>query len=96
MSAPLALSPTLPIGTLVEDPSALPDPQPPLMKRMCCRRLPVPDDAPAGTPAERCEMVIGWVICAAELAGHLSDGTCEACATRGLDDRDTNQPASKS
>lgn len=96
MSASLALSPTLPIGTLVENPAALPEPRPPLMKRMCCHRLPVPDDALAGTPAERCDLVLGWVICAAELDGNITHGVCEACATRWLDDPFFNQPASKS
>lgn len=80
------------VGTLIEDPSALPAPRPPLMKRMCCQHLPVPDDAPAGTRPERCDLVLGWVVCAEAMDGLISHGACEACAARWLDELE-RQPA---
>lgn len=71
-----------PISTLVEDPAALPEPRPPLMKRMCCGLLPVPEDAPEGTQPERCDLVLGWVVCARSLAGEISHGICPLCSAR--------------
>jgi hypothetical protein len=65
-----------PIGTLIEDPSALPEPQPPLMKRMCVEIL---------ADGEPCSLVIGWVVCVPEMAGTLSHGICEPCAMRWLE-----------
>ena len=54
----------LPLGSLVENPALLREPRPPLMKRMCCR----------------CELVLGWVVCRPDYAGHVTHGYCRPCA----------------
>lgn len=69
------LSP-LPIGTLVDFPADLPEPRPPLMKRMCCERRP---------DGDRCDLVLGWVVCVPAMAGEISDGICKSCALRWLE-----------
>ncbi len=66
---------TLPVGTRIDWPASLPSPRPPLIKRMCCERL--PDGA-------RCDMVLGWVVCIAEYDGEISHGMCPDCAARWL------------
>ena len=66
------MSPALPIGTLVDDPAGLPEPRPPLMKRMCC------------VPA--CQLVLGWVVCRADLAGDISHGYCPDCLEKLLEE----------
>ena len=58
----------LPVGTLVDDPTALPAPRPPLMKRMCAR----------------CELVLGWVVCAPAQHGQVSHGFCQPCVEAKL------------
>ena len=66
----------LPIGTLVDCPADLPSPRPPLMKRMCCEVRP---------DGERCDLVLGWVVCVPAMAGEISHGICEPCALRWLE-----------
>jgi hypothetical protein len=56
------------VGTLVDWPLALPAPRPPLMKRMC-----------AGRPGRECGLVLGWVVCVRENAGHITHTACDAC-----------------
>jgi hypothetical protein len=58
------MSPLLALGALVDDPAALAEPRPPLMKRMCCR----------------CELVLGWKVCEPANAGAVTHGLCEGCA----------------
>lgn len=57
------------IGTHVEDPASF-IPRPPLMKRMCCGRL---------ETGERCDLVLGWVICAPAHDGLITHGFCPPC-----------------
>jgi hypothetical protein len=64
-----------PIGTLIENPAALPHPRPPLMKRMCVEVRP---------DGEWCALVLGWVVCVPDMAGEISHGICEPCAMRWL------------
>jgi hypothetical protein len=66
----------LPIGTLIENPAALPEPRPPLMKRMCAEILP---------DGEPCSLVLGWVVCVPKMSGEISHGICEPCALRWLE-----------
>lgn len=66
-------TPPLTIGTLIENPGELPEPRPPLMKRMCCEIRP---------DGERCDLVLGWVVCIPALAGEISHGICLPCALR--------------
>lgn len=65
------------IGTLVDDPSALPEPRPALMKRMCREWLPT---------GEHHDLVLGWVVCAPEHGGKITHGICEACLARKLEE----------
>jgi len=65
-----------PIGTLIEDPTTLPVPRPPLMKRMCVEVMP---------DGEPCSLVLGWVVCSPSMAGTLSHGICEPCSLRWLE-----------
>lgn len=62
----------LEIGTLVDDPSALPEPRPPLMKRMC----------------GRCQLVLGWKVCIPEVAGTVTHGLCDGCSAVVLEELD--------
>jgi len=66
----------LPIATLIEDPTTLPAPRPPLMKRMCVEILP---------DGEPCALVLGWVVCVPEMAGEISHGICEPCSLRWME-----------
>lgn len=68
-----------PIGLLIENPSLLREPRPPLMKRMCCR----------------CDLVLGWVVCRPEFGGHVTHGYCEACTASLLEELEAWYPASQ-
>jgi hypothetical protein len=46
------------------------------MKRMCAEVLP---------DGEPCSLVLGWVVCAPEMAGEISHGICEPCSLRWLE-----------
>jgi hypothetical protein len=69
------MTPSL-IGTLIEVPTDLSEPRPPLMKRMCVEVMP---------DGEPCSLVLGWVVCVPEMAGEISHGICEPCSLRGLE-----------
>lgn len=62
----------LALGTLIECPATLPEPRPPLMKRRCAR----------------CELVLGWVVCAPEQHGEITHGSCDGCVAALLDEFD--------
>jgi len=51
------------LGALVELPSVLTEPRPPLEKRVCAR----------------CDLVLGWRVCAPRQDGQISRGLCTAC-----------------
>ena len=65
----------LPVGTLIDNPAALPAPRPPLIKRMC-----------AGRPGHECGLVLGWVVGAPGQHGQISHTTCPACAAAALEE----------
>lgn len=54
---------SLPLDTLVDDPTTLPEPRPPLLKRMCAW----------------CDLVLGWKVCTPENAGGITHGMCVVC-----------------
>jgi hypothetical protein len=64
------MSLALAMGTLIEEPGRLAAPRPPLMKRMC----------------SRCELVLGWVVCAEAMAGRVTHGLCAPCVAYSLDE----------
>ena len=67
------------IGTQIENPALLPEPRPPMMKRMCCGRR---------RDGERCDLVLGWVICRPSVDGEITMGFCEACYAAAMEELD--------
>jgi hypothetical protein len=78
MSTPLP-TPSLSVGALVDDPSALPEPRPPLIKRMCMR----------------CELVLGWTVGGPGQGGQVSHGLCEVCYAVQMEELLCTQPVVK-